>query len=85
MEEKLHVECYSGSRHAERPVSFDYLGQKRVVEAVVKAWRSPTALHFHVKTQEDETFELRYDERADEWSIFELAAGPPEYEERGEP
>lgn len=85
MEERLDVECYSGSRYAERPISFDYLGHKHVVEVVVKAWRSPTALHFCVKTQEDKSFELTYDEIAEEWSILDPAPMPPEYKERGEP
>jgi hypothetical protein len=85
MEKDLHVECYSGSRHAERPISFDYLGRKHVVKVVVKTWRSPTALHFRVKTQEDESFDLTYDERAEQWSVLDPAPMPPEYKERGEP
>jgi hypothetical protein len=85
MGEGLHVECYSGSRYAERPVTFDYLGRNHVVKVVIETWRSPTALHFRVKTQEDETFDLTYDERAEQWSILDPAAIPPEQRERGEP
>jgi len=84
MEEGIHVECYSGSRYAERPVSFDFFGRKHLVEAIVEEWRSPSALHFSVKTKEDERFELKYDERSDEWSIINLAIDAPEQPKRGQ-
>jgi len=66
------VECYSGSRYAERPVSFGTLGRKHSVKDVIKTWRSPSRLHFHVRTEEDECFELTYDQRTDAWSILRL-------------
>ncbi len=72
MSEKTHVECYSGSRYAERPVSFDFLGHEHSVKDLVETWRSPSGLHFQVRTEEDECFELTYDQRTDEWSILRL-------------
>jgi hypothetical protein len=83
MEERTHVECYSGSRYAERPVSFDFSGRRHLVKAIVEEWRSPSALHFSVKTKEDKSFELKYNERSDEWSITNLAADAPEQPKRG--
>ena len=75
MEKGAQVECYSGARFAERPVSFHFLGQLYVVEEVVKRWISPSVLHFRVRTTEGEDFELAYDKPADEWTIAQLAAG----------
>jgi hypothetical protein len=72
MPEKTHVECYSGNRYAERPVAFDFLGHKHSVRDLVKTWRSPSGLHFHVVTEEDECFQLTYDQRTDAWNVFRL-------------
>jgi hypothetical protein len=72
-----HVECYSGSRYGERPVSFDFLGRSHSVRDVTKTWRSPAGLHFRVLTEEEERFELTYCEGTDEWSIVDLAEVKP--------
>ncbi len=72
MPDDTRVECYSGTRYAERPVSFVLLGHEHSVKDVVKSWRSPSGLHFHVRTEEDECFELTYDQRTDGWSVLRL-------------
>jgi hypothetical protein len=77
MRDKAHVECYSGSRYAERPVSFGFLGHKHSVKDVIDTWRSPSGLHFHVRTEEDERFELTYDQGTDGWSIVRLEEEEP--------
>jgi hypothetical protein len=84
MEEEKRVECYSGSRFAERPVCFDFRGRHHVVRVVQETWRSPAGVHFRVATKDDWRFELTYDERADEWNIASLAAVEPEQQMRGE-
>jgi hypothetical protein len=84
MEEGAHVECYSGSRFAERPVCFDFAGRRHVVRTVEDTWRSPPGLHFRVTTDDDRRFELAYDERADQWNIISLAPVMPEQQVRGE-
>ena len=66
------VECYSGSRYGERPVSFEFIGRRHSVEDVTKTWRSPSGLHFRVTTEEEKRFELIYHEVTDEWSIVSL-------------
>jgi hypothetical protein len=83
MPESTHVECYSGSRYAERPVSFRFLGQEHSVEDVIETWRSPSGLHFRVRTEEEECFELTYDQRADVWSILRLEEEKPSNHKRG--
>jgi hypothetical protein len=74
MGQTTQVECYSGSRYAERPVSFELLGQSHTVKDVIKTWRSPSGLHFQVRTEEDEYFELTYHDRTEEWSIMSLGS-----------
>ena len=72
MDETAYVHCYSGSRYAERPLSFDLGGERFVVEVVEKTWRSPSALHFYVRTQGDERFELAYRADSGKWDIRRL-------------
>jgi hypothetical protein len=44
------------------------LADKRyVVKEVEESWRTPAALHFRVRTDDGEVYELTYDERADRW------------------
>jgi hypothetical protein len=69
MGQTTQVECYSGSRYAERPISFELLGQRHAVKDVIKTWRSPSGLHFQVETEEDDRFELIYHDRTEEWTI----------------
>jgi len=69
MKKAIQVQCYSGSRYGERPLSFTLCDETYVVKVVERSWRSPSALHFLVKTAENESFELAYHEKADEWDI----------------
>ncbi len=72
MDKTIQVECYSGSRYGERPLSFNFDDQRYLVKTVEKSWRTPSALHFRVLTEDDESFELAYDETADQWHIITL-------------
>jgi hypothetical protein len=83
MDHGAAVECYSGVRFAERPVSFQFQGRRHLVDEVIKQWISPSAYHFEVRTTEDESFELTYYRETDEWAIVKLAAGPADEIERG--
>jgi hypothetical protein len=73
MEEAIQVECYSGSRYAERPLSFALDGEPYIIKAIEESWRSPSALHFRVRTENGESFELAYDEELDQWRIWKLS------------
>jgi hypothetical protein len=74
MDKVVRVECYSGSRYGERPVSFILGDEQYVVKAVEKSWRTPSAIHFRVQTGDNESFELTYREKTDEWNIEKLSA-----------
>jgi hypothetical protein len=63
------VECYSGSRYAERPLAFTWEGQRQEITAVEAEWRTPAGRTFQVRTREDLCFLLAYDEARDDWQI----------------
>jgi hypothetical protein len=35
------VECHAGYRYAQRPVAFSWLGERKLVEAVLDQWLTP--------------------------------------------
>lgn len=72
MDKTIQVECYSGSRYGERPLSFTLGEERHVVKTVEESWRTPSALHFRVQTEDDERFELAYDYRVDQWYTLTL-------------
>lgn len=78
------MECYSGSRYGERPVAFYLHGRRHVIQLVEKSWRTPSALHFQIRTQEGEGFQMVYCHEADEWSIVDLMTEPGKRLEREE-
>jgi len=71
--EKLKVKCYSGHTYAERPVSFTWRGIEYKVENIEKEWRGEGTKWFLVKTGDNKSFQLCYNEAKDEWSITEPA------------
>lgn len=73
MDKAVQVECYSGSRYGERPLAFILGDEQHVVKAVEKSWRTPSGLHFRVRTEDDESFELAYREKTDEWNLEKLS------------
>ena len=68
------VECYSGSRYAERPLALWWQGQRLNVAALLDSWRSPTGPCFRVRTAgpQGNIFELTYDELQDKWGIHPI-------------
>ncbi len=79
MEEAAQVECYSGSRYGERPLSFLVADKRYVVKQVEESWRTPSALHFRVRTDDDEVYELAYNEEADQWHVLAVCKTEKEY------
>lgn len=64
---ELIVECYSGYTYAQEPRAFVWQGERYVVQAVERAWRTPEGPHFLVRTKEGDFFELAYEEAEDVW------------------
>jgi hypothetical protein len=63
------VECHSGYTYGERPVAFQWHGDRMVIEAIEDAWRVPGGRRFRVRTVDGGVFELFYGELYDEWRI----------------
>jgi hypothetical protein len=63
------VRCYSGARHAERPIAFDYDGESLQVVEIERRWRDPAGLGFLVGTSDGRRFRLVYRKEADLWSV----------------
>jgi hypothetical protein len=67
--DKIKVKCYSGYTYAERPVSFNWWGRDYQVEEIEKEWLGPGERWFAVKTDDNKSLQLCYNEARDEWSI----------------
>jgi hypothetical protein len=66
------VECYSGSAYAERPIAFQYKGQRLFVNDIQDRWRIPGLMCFRVAIEDGRRFELLYNELTDIWEINEV-------------
>jgi hypothetical protein len=66
------VECYSGNQYPERPVAFQWQGDRLEVERVEAEWRIPDGKRFRVRTEGGQLFDLFYREMYDEWQITPL-------------
>ena len=71
----VQVTCYSGHTYAERPELLIWEGVEHKVKQIEKEWQEPGARLFKVVTKDSRVFILSYNERADEWSAFELTKG----------
>ncbi len=71
--DNLKVNCYSGHTYAQRPVSFTLEGIEYEVKEVEKEWLEPGERHFLVRTQDNKTFGLCYNEAKDQWSLTHQA------------
>jgi len=74
--EKISVECYSGFKANERPVTFTFQERRWEVAEIVDQWYEgdlkggrPEANYFKVRTVEGTIFLLRYLSLFDVWSI----------------
>jgi hypothetical protein len=65
------VSCRSDSEYAERPTSFCWQGERLEVLEVLARWRTPEGKWFRVRVQNEQVFELCYDQVGDAWNIFQ--------------
>ena len=73
---EIQVECYSGFKANERPVSFTYQGERRIIEEIVDRWYDggldsgrSVIDYFKVRTADGKVYLLRYQSELDEWSL----------------
>jgi hypothetical protein len=67
--ETVSVECYSGTRYAERPVALTWHGERLSIRSVERAWQTPDGLVFIVQTADGCRFELIYSSLNDQWAV----------------
>lgn len=65
----MTVECHSGYDYAGRPIAFDWEGERMQVARIVQAWREPGKKCFLVSTEDEQLFNLQYEERENLWNI----------------
>ncbi len=63
------VECHSGYEYAERPVAFQWQGQRLEVAEILGRWRTPAGKAFRVLTYDQQVFVLSYSEHEGSWDI----------------
>jgi hypothetical protein len=63
------VECHSEFAYAEKPVALTWQGRRHEIASILSRWRTPGGIRFHVRTADDEVFDLTYDETSDSWHI----------------
>ncbi|MCD6223759.1 MAG: hypothetical protein J7J73_02495 [Deltaproteobacteria bacterium] len=64
--EEITVECHSGSRYGEKPITLIKKGKRYNIQRIERMWRTPNALHFTVYTKECK-LNILYDELQDKW------------------
>ena len=69
MSEVSQVKCYSGYIYAQRPCFFTWQGKEYKVQIVEKEWQEPGERHFLVRTEDNNLFELWYNEQRGEWKL----------------
>ena len=70
--DKIKVNCYSGHTYAERPKSFVWEGVQYEVEEIEKSWQEPGEKHFLVRTKDNKSFKLSYNESQQQWTLIEV-------------
>jgi hypothetical protein len=65
----LKVECYSGYKADEKPISLTLDNNRLMVEKIIEQWRGPEFEYFKVLADDGKTYLLRHDERCGEWIL----------------
>ena len=68
----IKVQCYSGYKADEKPISFILDGKKLMVERVIDQWLSPEFEYFKVLADDEKVYLLRNDERNDDWALEKI-------------
>ena len=64
------VECYAGSSYPERPLAFNWQGQRLQVLEIIEQHRQPNGISFLVRSDQDEkVFELFYNHNTTIWRV----------------
>ncbi len=70
--EEVKVSCYSGHTYAQEPRSFLWQGTEYEVAEVEKAWQEPAERCFLVRTGDNKSFKLCYNESNKRWGLNQV-------------
>lgn len=65
----IQVECYSGYKAIERPVSFTIDGKKLMVDEVIDQWYGEDYTYFKLKADDGNMYILKYLAEKDQWEM----------------
>ena len=65
----IKVECYSGYKADEKPVSFSLYSKKLMVEKIIDQWRTPEFEYFKVMGDDGKGYLLKQDSRKGDWAL----------------
>jgi hypothetical protein len=65
----MRVETYSSFAYAVEPRAFEFENVTHRVTAIVRQWRTPGQIHFYVRDEQNDFFELTHAEPNDVWTI----------------
>ena len=63
------VFCHSGHEYAERPTAFMWQGQRLEIATIQARWQKPGFKCFRVISEDEQVFDLCYDQTTDQWLI----------------
>jgi len=66
---KIEVECYSGYKANERPISFTLDDRKLIVEKIIDHWKGPDFEYFKLLADDGKVYLLKHDEMGDKWEV----------------
>lgn len=76
IDQTIQVECYSGFKASERPVSFTLEGKRYKISEIIDRWYEgglssgrPVINYFKVKTPDGKIFLLACQAELDSWSL----------------
>jgi hypothetical protein len=65
----MRVQCYSGRKANERPLSFELHGRGYRIEEIVDQWYGPEDTFFKIRADDGNIYILRYSPGDDLWSL----------------
>jgi len=66
----IEVQCYSGSKANERPISFSLHHHAYRVCEIIDRWYGEKSVHFKVKADDGNIYLLKYDGWQDRWDLI---------------
>jgi len=66
---EISVQCYSGYKANERPVSFQLGDKSFKVERIIDQWYGPDYIYFKLLADDGNIYILKYNELKDEWEL----------------